>query len=106
MSMRLFTTESGVPVTQNIDVLETKSSKVGNHLTLGTPLRIEVFQYHNAQDLEFEDLDELLVRFVGPYTAKFRELQSHRKFSSGAPVRSPPPVAAQDSVAICRELRV
>jgi SH2 domain len=86
LSIRLFST-AAAPVIQNIDVCETKASKVGNHLTLGTPLRIEVFQYHDKAELEFEDLDEVLVRFVGPYVAKFREVQHHRKFLDLPPVR-------------------
>jgi hypothetical protein len=87
MSLRLFTSETGAVVTQNIDVMETKAANIGSHLSLGTPLRIEVFAYHNKAEAEFEDLDELLIRFVEPYIAKFREVMNHKKFLPGQPVR-------------------
>jgi hypothetical protein len=88
MSLRLFTTELGRAITQNVDVMETKTSNIGSHLSLGTPLRIEAFSYHKRKDeCEFEDLDELLIRFVEPYIAKFREVMHHKKFLAGQPVR-------------------
>ena len=87
LSMRLFTASGGHPVIQNVDVLETKSNRgAGGHLTLGTPLKIEVFQYHGA--LEFEDLDEVLARFVAPYAARFADVRRHRKFVDATVVRS------------------
>lgn len=93
MSIRLITTADRVIVTQNIDLMETKSGGVGSHLQLGTPLRIEVFGYHTPGELEFEDLDEVLVAFAEPYCHKLREICAHKKFVTGPPVR-PSPAAA------------
>ena len=83
LSVRLFTRENRAPVIQQIDVLETKSHKMGNHLMLGTPLRIQQFPFLDDEDTQFEDLDDLLVNFVKLYCEKCREVQKFRHFFAG-----------------------
>ena len=100
LSIRLFST-ADAPIVQNIDLMETKTTKVGTHLTLGTPLKIRVFQYHKDEDLSFDDLDEVLVRFVTPYVHKFAEIRRHKKFVEGPPVRIPFPPFPRASTCAC-----
>eukprot|EP00892_Ulva_mutabilis_P012129 jgi/Ulvmu1/9289/UM050_0038.1 len=86
LSMRLFTRGNRVPVVQCIDLLETKSQKLGNHLTLGTPLRIGLFDYLDAASTEFEDLDDVLVNFVRPYVDRFRDVTLHKHYFAGGQI--------------------
>eukprot|EP00898_Chlorokybus_atmophyticus_P008664 jgi/Chlat1/879/Chrsp107S01340 len=62
----------------HVDIKEggkTGKSQAGN-LRLGTPLQI--------RDEFYDDLDEVLARYVEPLAANIKEMQSHRKFMSGS----------------------
>lgn len=86
LSMRLYTRGNRVPVIQCIDLLETKSQKIGNHLTLGTPLRIAMFDHIDSAASEFEDLDDVLVNFVKPYVERFRDVTAHKHYFPGSQI--------------------
>lgn len=50
------------------------------NLRLSTPLEVEPIPGHK---FEYEDLDELVVRFIDPVAAAMRALSSHRKWNGG-----------------------
>ena len=50
------------------------------NLRLATPLEVEPIPGHK---FEYEDLDELVVRFIDPVAAAFRALSTHRKWKGG-----------------------
>ena len=54
---------------------------MGSHLTLGTPLTIEMLGGKEKET--YEDLDEVVARYVEPYVANVKELVRHRKFREG-----------------------
>jgi hypothetical protein len=54
--------------------------KRGGQLTLGTPLRIQTSNSSTMRKEEvFEDLDEIVARFVEPMVEKFQEVVKHRQ---------------------------
>ena len=72
LCVRLFRRDNTVPVFHHIDLLETKSKKMGNNLALGTPLTIQRFSsFLNEDETQFEDLDDVGVNFVKKYVAMF-----------------------------------
>jgi SH2 domain len=52
---------------------------MGAHLKLGTPLSIDL----GGKMEKYEDLDEVVARYVEPYVENFRALVRHRKFRDG-----------------------
>jgi len=60
------------------DVIEgPKGSAVGAHLKLGKPLEIS-FLGANGGFERYEDLDEIIARFVEPYVAQLKQIKGHR----------------------------
>ena len=58
-----------------MDVKEgSKGRSMGSHLQLGTPLTIAT----SAGTEDFEDLDEIVARYVEPYAATVRSIVGHR----------------------------
>jgi hypothetical protein len=54
--------------------------KRGGQLTLGTPLRIQTSNSSTMRKEEtFEDLDEIVARYVEPTFEKFQEVVQHRQ---------------------------
>lgn len=75
LCIRLFRRDNTVPVFHHIDLLETKSKKMGNNLALGTPLTIQRFSsFLNEDETQFEDLEDVGVNFVKKYVAMFASL--------------------------------
>ena len=62
----------------NVGVKELGTSK--SNLTLAGPLEVEPIPGHK---FEYEDLDELVVRFIDPTAAAMRSLSLHRKWRGG-----------------------
>ena len=54
--------------------------KPKGNLTLASPLEVEPIPGHK---FEYEDLDELVVRFIDPVGAAMRALAAHRKWKGG-----------------------
>lgn len=81
LCIRLFRRDNTVPVFQKLDLMETKSHKSGNSLALGTPLKLQHFSFLREDETLFDDLDEVQVRFIRPYTALCAPLHSLIPFS-------------------------
>lgn len=62
----------------NVGVKELGTPK--SNLTLAGPLEVEPIPGHK---FEYEDLDELVVRFIDPIAAAMRSLSMHRKWRGG-----------------------
>jgi len=62
----------------NVGIKELGSTK--SNLTLAGPLEVEPIPGHK---FEYEDLDELVVRFIDPIAAAMRALSMHRKWRGG-----------------------
>ena len=54
-----------------------KGSAVGAHLKLGKPLEISFLGAKEGSE-QYEDLDEILARFVEPYVAQLKQIKGHR----------------------------
>ncbi len=54
-----------------------KGSAVGAHLKLGKPLEITFLGAKGGSE-HYEDLDEILARFVEPYVAQLKQIKGHR----------------------------
>ena len=54
-----------------------KGSAVGAHLKLGKPLEISFLGAAGGSE-QYEDLDEILARFVEPYVAQLKQIKGHR----------------------------
>ena len=61
------------------DIREGK--KKGGHLSLGTPLKITISTSLKKEET-FEDLDEIMARYVEPLFEKFQEVVNHRSVHS------------------------
>jgi transcription elongation factor SPT6 len=68
----------------HVDVKE--MGQVAASLRLATPLEVQPMPGHK---FEYEDLDELVVRFIDPVSSAMRALASHRKWNGG-PLLGPP----------------
>ena len=62
----------------NVGIKELGTTK--SNLTLAGPLEVEPIPGHK---FEYEDLDELVVRFIDPIAAAMRALSMHRKWRGG-----------------------
>jgi transcription elongation factor SPT6 len=62
----------------NVGIKELGAPK--SNLTLSGPLEVEPIPGHK---FEYEDLDELVVRFIDPIAAAMRALSTHRKWRGG-----------------------
>lgn len=62
----------------NVGIKERGTTK--SNLTLAGPLEVEPIPGHK---FEYEDLDELVVRFIDPIAAAMRALSTHRKWRGG-----------------------
>jgi hypothetical protein len=69
LCIRLFSRDNTVPVFHHIELLETKSHKMGNNLALGTPLKLQRYAYLQEDETTMEDLDDIGVNFVKKYVA-------------------------------------
>ncbi len=54
-----------------------KGSAVGGHLKLGKPLDISFLGAKGGSE-QYEDLDEILARFVEPYAVQLKQIKGHR----------------------------
>ena len=72
--MQVHATEDGDIIIHK-DIREGK--KRGGHLTLGTPLKITI-SHSLKKEETFEDLDEIMARYVEPLLEKYQEVINHR----------------------------
>ena len=68
----------------HVDVKE--MGQVAASLRLATPLEVQPMPGHK---FEYEDLDELVVRFIDPVSSAMRALTTHRKWNGGPPLGPP-----------------
>lgn len=76
--------------------------KRGGQLTLGTPLKIQVSGGGGTmkKELTFEDLDEIMARYVTPMYEKFQEVVRNRQVQSVACCISRMPFSIVSSIQI------
>ena len=54
-----------------------KGSAVGAHLKLGKPLEISFLGASGGSE-QYEDLDEIIARYVEPYVSLLKQIKEHR----------------------------
>ncbi|KAK9828928.1 hypothetical protein WJX72_002842 [[Myrmecia] bisecta] len=82
LTLKVHAGEEG-PLVLHQDIQEAKKgggAGPGAHLKLGTPLTVEAPGHREA----YEDLDEVLARYVEPYMANIKALVGHRKMREGS----------------------
>lgn len=85
LSLKLYSSEALGSVFQHMHIYEGPKGGMGTQasLRLGTPLTIGWHALNLKAEEKYEDLDEIVARFVDPYFERVREVTRHRKFRDG-----------------------